>query len=80
MLDVAIDRSRDKGRFSPDCYTDGIERVVDNPHRCTLGHLSFDARRRKLSLGQSIDSVIEQNDVQIDIAAKQVNEVVSTDT
>jgi len=45
VLDVAIDRSCDEGRFGSDGNADRIQGMVDDTHRCTLGDLTLDARR-----------------------------------
>jgi hypothetical protein len=79
VFDVAVNGTGDERRLGANCHTDRIQRVIDHPHGGTLGDLPLDARRRVLPLGQTVDSVIEQHDIQIDVSAEQVNEVVAAD-
>ena len=60
-------------------HRDRVERVVDRPHRRRLGDLPDLGRRRVLALGQPVDPVVEQQDLEVDVAAQRVDQVVAAD-
>ena len=55
------------------------DRVVDRAHRRRRRHRPHPRGRRILSLGQPIGLVIEQQDLQIDIAAQHVQHMIAAD-
>ena len=69
----------DKGRLGTERHRDGVERLIDRAHRRGLGDLADLARRRVLAFGQAVDLVVEQQDRQVDVAAKRMDQVVATD-
>ena len=54
-------------------------RVVDGAHRRALGDLTQRGRRRVLSLGQPVDPVVEEDDIQVHVAADAVHQVIAPD-
>ena len=56
-----------------------VERPIDGPVRARLRLLPQLAGRRRLPLRQSVDAIVEEQDLQIDIAAQGVDEVVAAD-
>ena len=63
----------------PMAIDSGCERVVDRAHRRALGLLAQRAGRRVLALGQAVNVVVEQDDVQVEVAANGVHQVVAAD-
>ena len=66
-------------RFAADGDRKRMKRIVDRAHRRALGHLAQRRRRRVLALGQAVDPVVEQHDVQVQVAADGVHQVVAAD-
>ena len=56
-----------------------MQRIIDRAHRCALGHLAQGRSRRILPLGQPINPVVEQQDVDVEIAPDGVHQVVAAD-
>ena len=56
-----------------------VQRVVDGAHRRALGHLAQRRGRRILPLGQSVDAVVEEHDVDVEITPDGVDQVVAAD-
>src|SRR6188508_281299 len=56
-----------------------MERVVDRAHRRALRFLAERRRWRVLALGESVDAVVEQDDVEVEIAANGVHQVIAAD-
>ncbi len=79
VFHIAIDRPSDETSLGTDGNADRVEWMVNYPHRRTLGDLSLNAGRRILTFGQTVDAVVEQNDVQVHVASQQVNEVIAAD-
>ena len=53
--------------------------MVLRPERRGLGDLALLARRRVLALGQAVDLVVEEQDLQRHVAAQRVDQVVAAD-
>jgi len=58
---------------------DRVERVVQRTERGGLGDLALLRRRRILALGQPVDPVVEQHDLDVDVASQRVDQVVAAD-
>ena len=56
-----------------------IERGVERTERRRLRDLADFGRRRVLALRQSVDLVVEQQDLDVDVAAQRVDQVVAAD-
>ena len=76
---IHVVRASDKGRLGAERHRDGVERLIDRTHRRGLGDLADLARRRVLAFGQSVDLVVEQQDRQIDVAAKRMDQMIAAD-
>ena len=79
VLAVHVVGSGHEGGLSSEGHTDRIEWSSHQPNWRRLGHLSLLAGRRELALGQAVDLVVEQQDVQVDVAAQGVDQVVTPD-
>ena len=64
---------------APSATRDRVERVVDRADRRRLGDLADLRGRRVLALGQAVDAVVEEQDVDVDVAAQHVDQVVAAD-
>ena len=60
-------------RFGAECNRQRVEWGVNRAHGCGLGHLSHLGCGGVLALGQPVDSVVEQQDVEVDVAAQGMN-------
>ena len=58
----------------------GYKRVLDRAIRRRFGLETASTRGRELSLGQTIDAVVQQQQVHVDVAAHLVDKVVATDS
>ncbi len=54
--------------------------MIDGTHWRALGHLALYAGRRVLAFGQTINPIIEQNDVHVQVTSQAMDEVIATDT
>jgi hypothetical protein len=79
VLAVGVDRAGDERRLGAERQRDRVERVVERAHRRRLGDLAELGRRRVLALGQPVDPVVEQQDLQVHVAAQRVDQVVAAD-
>jgi hypothetical protein len=61
------------------CHLDRPDRLLDRPHRTGLGLLAEFGGRRVLALGQSVDPIVEQQDVQVDVAPDGVDQMIGAD-
>ncbi len=68
-----------EGRLGSERQRHRVERVVDRPVGRRLGHLSRLRGRGVLALGQPVDLVVEQQDLDVDVPSQGVDEVVATD-
>jgi hypothetical protein len=76
---VAIDGAGDERRAGADGERQRIERRVDRAGGRRLGDLADLARRRGLALRQAVDAVVEEQDLDRDVAAQRVDQVVGAD-
>ncbi len=79
VLHVDVDGARDEGRLGRDGERGGVDRVVDHAHRRGLGLLAELAGRAVLPLRQAVDAVVEEDVVDVEVAADGVHEVVAAD-
>src|ERR1700754_4598076 len=80
MFRVPVHGAGYKARISPHSKCKGIERMIDAAEWCRLGDLPFLRGGRILPLGQPIDLVVKQQDVQVEIAAQQMDSVIPPNT
>ena len=78
-VDLHVDRAGEEGALGADDQLAGVERLLDGAVGRRLGDLAQLRGGRVLSLGQAVDLVVEEDDVQIDVAADGVDEVVAAD-
>ena len=79
VLGLDVDAARDEARLGAERERDRVERMVDGAERRRLGHLADLGRRRVLALGEAVDAVVEEQDLQVDVAAQHVDQVVAAD-
>lgn len=80
MLGITVHRTRHEGGIGTQGQSSGIERMIDATHRCTLRDLVFFRSRGILSFSQTIDLIIEHQNIHIEVPAKQVDGMISADT
>ena len=78
-LAVRVQRPPDERRLGAQGQGDRVEGVVHRAHRGRLGDLSFLGRGGVLPLGQPVDPVVEQQDLEVDVAPQRVDQVVPAD-
>ena len=76
---VRVDRARDERRLGSDRNRQRVERVVERPHRRRLRHLAELGGRRVLPLRQTVDLVVEEQDLEVDVPPQRVDQVVAAD-
>lgn len=79
VLAVGVHRAGDEGGFGAQGERDRVERRVQGTHRRRLGDLADLGGGAVLPLGEPVDPVVEQQDLQVDVAAQGVDEVVAAD-
>ena len=79
LRSVSIARAT-KVASAPIATRDRVERLVDRAHRRRLREsLPERARRRVLALRQPVDLVVEEQDLEVHVAAQRVDQVVAAD-
>ena len=78
-LAVAIHDAGHEGAASAEGQGDGVDRVIDHAARRGDGSQTDLRGGRVLPLGQAVNLVVEQHDVQVEVAANGVNVVVAAD-
>ena len=76
---VAVDRPRDERRLGAERERDRVERLVGDAERRRLRDLAELGGRRRLALGQPVDLVVEQQDLDRDVPPQRVDQVVAAD-
>ena len=56
-----------------------MDRIIDRADRRAFGHFAQRRSRRILPLGQAVNAVVEQHDVQIEVAADGVHQMIAAD-
>ena len=79
VLAINVDCPSHERRFSPQRESQWIERMIKRPERRRLRDLSNLARRRILTFCQSIDLVVEQENLDRNVSTKCVDQMVATD-
>src|SRR5207248_8753168 len=79
VLYVDVDRAGGEARLRGDCDAHRADRIVRRAHRRALGLLALLTGRAVLPFGQTVDAVVEKQDLHIDIAADDVHEMISAD-
>ncbi len=79
MLAVRVDGAGDEAGLGAEGERDGVERVVERSLGAGLGDLALLGGGGVLALGEAVDPVVEQQDLQVDVAAQGVDEVVAAD-
>jgi hypothetical protein len=79
VLAVGVDGAGHEGGLGAERQRERVERRVQRAERRGLGDLALLGGRRVLALGQPVDPVVEQQDLQVDVAAQRVDQVVAAD-
>ena len=79
VLAVEVVGAGDEAGLGAERDRQRVERRVDRAERRRLGDLADLGRRRVLALGEPVDPVVEQQDLQVHVAAQRVDQVVATD-
>lgn len=79
VLAVGVDRPGHERRLRADRQRHRVEGRVQRAHRRRLGDLPDLGGRRVLALGQTVDPVVEQQDLEVDVAPQRVDQVVAAD-
>ncbi len=79
VLAVGVDRAGHEGGLGAEREGDRVEGRVQGAHGGGLGDLARLAGGGVLALGQAVDPVVEEQDLQVDVAAQGVDEVVPAD-
>ena len=79
VLAVGVDGAGHEAGLCAQRERDRVERGVQRPERCRLGHLALLRRGRVLALGQPVDAVVEQQDLDVHVAPQRVDEVIAAD-
>ena len=78
-VDLHVDRAGEERALGADDQLARVEGLLDRAVGRGLGDLAQLRGGGVLSLGQSVDLVVEEDDVQVDVAADGVDEVVAAD-
>ena len=79
VFGVNVHRPRDERGLGGQRDGKGPQWIVDRPARRRFRLRADPRRRRELALRQAVNLVIEEDDLQVDVAAECVNEVVAAD-
>ena len=79
VLDVRVHRAGDEGRLGRERHAQRVEGPVERPDGGGLGDLALLRGRGVLPLRQPVDPVVEEQDLEVDVAAQRVDEVVAAD-
>jgi len=79
VFGIPVHAPRYKAGICPPGKRQRIEGMVDTSERSRFRYFFFLGSRRILALGQPVDLVIEKEDIDIEIAAQQVNGVIAAD-
>ena len=79
VVDIDVNSTGDKGRLSADGERQGPQRIVDGTQRTRLGARAGARGWRVLALGQAVNLVVEEDDLEIDVAANGVDQVIAAD-
>src|SRR6185295_14329108 len=79
VLGVDVDRAGDERRLRRQRQRDRVDRLVDRAVGGRLVHLAQLAGGRVLALGEAVDPVVEQQDLDVHVPAQRVDQVVAAD-
>jgi hypothetical protein len=79
MPGIVVDRPRREGRPRPEGEADRVEGVIDRTHRRRGGHHVESRRRRVLALREAIHAIVEEEDLEVEVAPDRVKQVVAAD-
>ena len=79
MATVAVDGAGDEARTGAECQGERVEWLILRAERRGLGDLPELARRRGLPLGETVDLVVQHQDLDRHVAAQRMNEMVAPD-
>ena len=79
QLHLSINRTSEESTLSTDYQLAGVERLLNRTVGRGLGDLTQLRGGRVLTLSQTVDLVVEQNNIEVYVTTDSVNEVVTTD-
>jgi len=79
VLAVVVDRAGHERGFGPQRQRHRVEGMVERTERGRLRDLPLLAGRRILALRQPVDLIVEQDDLQVHVAAECVDQVIAAD-
>src|SRR5690606_21537655 len=79
VLRVAVEGAGDEGGVGAEGDGGGVEGVVERAVGRAPRHLPLLARRAVLPLGEAVDLVVEEDELAVEVAAEQVEQVVAAD-
>src|SRR3990172_4373808 len=79
VLDLHVDAPGDERRLRPQGDLNGTQRIIERSEGGGLGHLPELRRRRVLPFRQAVDPVVEEENLNIDVPAQGMDQVVSAD-
>ena len=78
-IEFHVDRAREERTPGSEYQFTGIERVLDRTERRGFRNLAEFRGRGILSFGQTVDLVVEQQNIDVDVTAYGVDQVVAAD-
>src|SRR5580658_6170161 len=79
VLDLNVHRTGDEGGMDAEGDGDRIEGEINGADRSRLGDLADFGGRRILPFGQAVDTVVEEQEFEIDVAAEHMHQMVAAD-
>ncbi len=76
---IDVERPSHEARLGSERQRERVERLVERTERRRLRHLADLARRRVLALRQTVDLVVEEQDLERHVPPQRVNQVVPAD-
>src|SRR5574340_77130 len=79
MFGFDVDTACDKSAVSSQSKRYGIERMIQRTERGGLGDFPLLGCRGVLAFRQSVDAIVEEQNVDVEVATQHVNEVIAAD-
>ena len=77
MFDIDIDRARHKSRFTGNGQRQRIHGIIDRAERRRFSALAEFRCRTVLAFCQTVDTIVEENIVDIEVTPDRMNEVIA---
>ena len=79
VLGVGVDGAGEECGFCTECELHGVDRVVEGAHGGGLGLHPDTGGGAVLAFGEAVDAVVEEEDIDVEVTAENVEEVVPAD-